>query len=72
MLQNYKEKWDRLEEKKNLKGKVALEAVKQDGYALKYVNEQTEEICLEAVKQKSYALKYVNEQMFKQTTAEDN
>jgi hypothetical protein len=40
MLQNYKEKWDRLEEKKNLKGKVALEAVKQDGFALKYVNEQ--------------------------------
>jgi len=29
-----------------------LEAVKQNGYALKYVENQTEEICLEAVKQK--------------------
>jgi hypothetical protein len=33
-----------------------LEAVKQDGAALKYVIEQTEEMCLEAVKQNVGAL----------------
>jgi len=44
------------------KGEEALEAVKQNDYALQYVNEQTEEICLEEVKQNGYALKYVNEQ----------
>jgi hypothetical protein len=36
-----------------------LEAVKQNGYALRYVNEQTDKICLEAVKQNGYALRYV-------------
>jgi hypothetical protein len=46
----------------NLKGKEALEAVKEDGYALKYVKEQTPEICLTAVKQNGYALQYVKEQ----------
>jgi ABC-type Fe3+ transport system substrate-binding protein len=40
----------------------SLEAVKQNGYVLKYVREQTEAICLEAVKQNGYALKYVREQ----------
>ena len=39
-----------------------LEAVKQDGYALRYVKEQDKEICLEAVKQNGYALQYVKEQ----------
>jgi biotin operon repressor len=39
----------------------AIEAVKQDGYALQYVKEQTEAICLEAVKQNSYALRYVKD-----------
>ena len=29
-----------LEEKKNLSGKKALEAVKKDGYALQYVSEE--------------------------------
>ena len=29
----------------------SLAAVKEDGYALRYVKEQTEEICLAAVKQ---------------------
>ena len=62
MLQDYKQKWDNLSVKKNLSGKEALEAVKQDGYALQFVNEQTPEICLEAVKQYGYALSYVNEQ----------
>jgi len=36
-----------------------LEAVKQNGWALRYVKEQTPEICLEAVKQNVYALRYV-------------
>ena len=39
-----------------------LEAVKQDGWALQYVKEQTPEICLEAVKQDGYALRYVKKQ----------
>ena len=39
-----------------------LEAVKQDGYALRHVKEQTPELCLEAVKQNGYALRYVKEQ----------
>jgi len=38
----------------------ALEAVRQDGAALQFVRNQTEEICLEAVKQSGYALSYVN------------
>src|SRR5574344_1958171 len=42
--------------------KYCLEAVKQNGYALEYVKEQTPEICLEAVKQNGYALQYVKEQ----------
>jgi len=37
----------------------ALEAVKEDGYALRYVKYQTEAICLEAVKRNGYALRYV-------------
>ena len=44
------------------KGAEALEAVKQNGDALKYVKEQTAEICLEAVKKYGDALKYVKEQ----------
>ena len=65
-LQDYKQKWDNLSEKKNLSGKEALEAVKQDGYALSYVNEQTPEMCLEAVKQNGDALRFVNEDMFEE------
>ena len=42
--------------------KECLEAVKEDGYALRYVKEQTLEICLEAVKENGYALRYVKEQ----------
>ena len=41
-----------------------LEAVKQDGDALRYVREQTEQICLEAVKQNGYALQYVDKKVF--------
>ena len=42
--------------------KYCLEAVKQNGYALEYVKEQTPEICLEAVKQNGLALEDVKEQ----------
>ena len=36
-----------------------LEAVKKDGYALRYVKNQTEKVCLEAVKKDGDALSYV-------------
>ena len=39
----------------------AMEAVKKNGYALRYVKEQTEAVCLEAVKEDGDALCYVNE-----------
>ena len=42
--------------------KEAFKAVKQDGYTLIYVKEQTEAICIEAVKKNGYALAYVKEQ----------
>ena len=38
-----------------------LAAVKQNGYTLQYVKEQTEEICLAAVKRNGYALQYVKD-----------
>ena len=63
-INDYKKEWDLLSEKCNLEGKKALEAVKQDGWALRYVKDQTEEICLEAVKQNEYALQFVNENIF--------
>ena len=43
-------------------GEEALYQVKQDGYALQYVYNQTPKICLEAVKQDGYALRYVRNQ----------
>jgi hypothetical protein len=61
-LQDLKSKYDSLRIKKNLTGKEALDAVKQDGHALRYVQTQTEEICLAAVKQNVYALQYVQTQ----------
>jgi len=64
MLNKYKQEWDDLSEKKNLSGKEALEAVKENGYALQYVINQTPEICLEAVKEDGNALRYVKEYMF--------
>jgi len=42
--------------------KYCLAAVEQDGYALRYVKEQTEAICLKAVEQDGDALRYVKEQ----------
>jgi len=39
----------------------ALAAVQQDGYALRYVTEQTPGICLAAVQQNGHALEYVKD-----------
>ena len=39
--------------------KECLERVKQNGYALQYVETKTPEMCLEAVKQNGYAFKFV-------------
>ena len=39
-----------------------LEQVKQNGLALRYIHNQTEEICIEAVKQNGDALIYVQKQ----------
>ncbi len=39
-----------------------LVAVKENGYALEYVKEQTSEMCLEAVKRDGLTLKFVKEQ----------
>ena len=61
-INDYKKEWDLLSEKCNLEGKKALEVVKQDGWALRYVKEQTPEICLEAVKKNGYALQFVKDQ----------
>ena len=36
-----------------------MEAVKQNGWALEYVKNQTNEICFEAVRQNGLALKFV-------------
>jgi hypothetical protein len=59
-INDYKTKYDALSEKCNLTGKEALEAVKQNGHALKYVNIQTPELCLEAVREDGYTLQYVH------------
>ena len=61
-MKKYYEEWKRLNTKKNLTGVQAMEAVKQNGYALQYVQTQTEAICMEAVKQNGYALQYVQTQ----------
>ena len=37
----------------------ALKAVERDGYALRYVKEQTEAVCLKAVERNGDALQYV-------------
>ena len=37
-----------------------LEAVKQDGNAIKYINNPSETVQLEAVKQYGYAIQYIN------------
>ena len=45
-----------------MKKEELLKMVKENGYALKHIEEQTKEICLEAVKENGYALGYVKEQ----------
>ena len=42
----------------------SLKAVEQNGYALKYVAIQTENICLKAVEKNDYALQFVKESQF--------
>ena len=63
-MKKYYEEWKRLNTKKNLTGVQAMEAVKQNGYALQYVQTQTEAICMEAVKQNGCALQYVQKDIF--------
>ena len=41
---------------------AALKAVEHNGYALRYVKEQTEQVCLKAVEHNGDALQYVKEQ----------
>ena len=48
------EAWDNYE--------YCLEAVRRNGYNIKYVRNQTPEKCLEAVKRNGYALNYVKKQ----------
>ncbi len=47
---------------KNQTEKICLEAVKNNGSVLVYVNEQTPQICLEAVKKDGRALEFVKKQ----------
>src|SRR5574344_1247767 len=42
--------------------KYCIAAVKRDGYALRFVKNQTPEICLEAVKRNGFAIKFVKKQ----------
>ena len=39
-----------------------LEAVRRNGYNIKFVRNQTLELCLEALKEEEYALRYVRNQ----------
>ena len=61
-LIDYKKDYEKLDIKKNLIGKEALKAVEENGYALQYVQDQTEEICLKAMEQNGLALQYVLDQ----------
>ena len=65
-LEELYDKYCALEDKKNVDGnsKEALEAVKQNGYALAYISNPSEQVCLEAVRQNGLALKYVPSHMF--------
>ena len=60
-MTTYRERWEKLTIKKNFEGKKAIEAVKQNGYALQYVKDQSEAVCIEAVKRNGDALRYVLE-----------
>lgn len=50
---------------KLIENKEYLEAVKQNGLALEYIENQTDEICMEAVKQNCWALQFVKNQTHK-------
>lgn len=52
------------------KGEEALEKVKESGYNLQNVKEQTHEICLEAVRQNGDALRYVDISIFEDEVEE--
>lgn len=41
---------------------TCINVIKQNGYALQFVEEQTPEICLAAVQQNGFALQFVEEQ----------
>ena len=43
-------------------GQEAMKAVESDGYALRYVKDQTEAVCMKAVERNGYALQYVKDQ----------
>ena len=47
------------------RGVEAKAAVERNGYALRYVKEQTVDICKAAVAQDGDALRYVNKRVFK-------
>lgn len=58
-LEDYREKWEALDLKKNLMSEaVQLEAVRRDGYSLRYCVNASEAVQLEAVKRDAYALRY--------------
>ncbi|HID9495110.1 TPA: DUF4116 domain-containing protein, partial [Clostridioides difficile] len=44
---------------------ICMEAMRENGWALQYVKEQTEEICMEAVREDGEALQYVKNQTLK-------
>ena len=54
----------------NYEWEEAFKRVKQNWYALQFVNNQTEKICLEAVKQDWDALQFVNKNIFKEKEIE--
>ena len=61
--QEFLNKYDiKVEYTKTLTGDEALAAVKQNGWALQSVKDQTEAIALAAVKQEGYVLQYVKDQ----------
>lgn len=49
----------------------ALAAVRQDGYALQYVQAQTEPVCLAAVKQYGHALQFVRDEKLFEAIAKE-
>ena len=49
-----------------MKKEEILKMVKENGYALKHIKEQTKEICLEAVKQNIDAIRYVKNKILKE------